>query len=460
MDPSVLDQDGPIWQVQSVLLSVSGTGSLLHAGAPFFRSHESGDATTLSASGVLLVPPSEPCTSRTGIETQPCGQHGIPQPMSGPVQTHALLLAPVSLLWPFLSDLGRARYNRLTPSMISPSTRLHAVLELPKVADTTANTAASTVSTSTTTTSTTTSSMTQRSSGSSSMCALPAHLLGSFCCDATSDVLRDMLLNVGSSSGADPDRSWQLGWALAPAAAATRPHSGSSSGGNADGHGGGSSCENGQGGDNGNAGGSGSGRKQGASVNWQQQQQLPRMPPPLPPKAHAAFAVLSVLLLPPQLLLHQDACVVSGGCAAGEPLFAGKPLRVVGSPFGCLSPSHFSSATVGGCVSTILPQSTSTSINNNDRENAGLGSSSGSSSVCGTPSLFAVDAVCFPGMEGGLVLPEQAHHHPPAASCSGNASMAPTGATQRQRQQLQQPLGVLLLPLSRRCDGVQVCVNV
>ncbi len=285
---------------------------------------------------------------------------------AGPsMQDEAFLLAPVSLLWPFLTHEGQARYNNLRPSeALAEGTGVHAVL-----------------------------------THSDQLVTLPARLLGSFRCQGAAEALQDAIQAVQRSG---QEGVWSLNWALSPlsqlpAAPPVHPETKPPP----------------------TAVGPFSGAVAFAAASAS-------LAPP--PGAQAAFALLSISLidfpgggsslgLPPE--------GESGSPATGPSprVYPGMPLRILGSPFGCLSPSLFSNCTITGCISLLLlsrPQRSATTTTT-------------TSGGARPPPLCMVDAACFPGMEGSLVL-----------------SAAPVPGQQ------EAPVGMLCRPLTRQPDGVQV----
>ncbi|GLC34840.1 hypothetical protein PLESTM_000245700 [Pleodorina starrii] len=167
-------------------------------------------------------------------------------------------------------------------------------------------------------------------------------------------------------------------------------------------------------------------------------------------------------------------------------------VSIVGSPFGCLAPFHFSNAHINGAVACAfhapapptdaaaaaarLPPSTEAP------HTAGCCAAAAAvvAAGCGCglgPALYALDAHVLPGMEGALVRPLQPPPPPPSeprarvasdeasdvASCccgGGSGCNTHTGACRLQlrseRQRQRQPLALLCTPVSRRADGVQV----
>ncbi|GLI61287.1 hypothetical protein VaNZ11_003638 [Volvox africanus] len=154
-------------------------------------------------------------------------------------------------------------------------------------------------------------------------------------------------------------------------------------------------------------------------------------------------------------------------CASAETR-PGCLVSIVGSPFGCLAPFHFSNAVFNGVIACALPEP----HDHTAYIPAGGAAASGSANhvktdsdvrcSCG-PALYALDAHVFPGMEGALVTVLQApgaaavelggsncQGRTPPRGCPGHVGGSRSPAFPLQ------PLALLCIPVSRRADGVQV----
>ena len=94
------------------------------------------------------------------------------------------------------------------------------------------------------------------------------------------------------------------------------------------------------------------------------------------------------------------ACCSCCGDGSGS-VQAGQPVRIVGSPFGCLAPLHFHNSVVEGCVSSVLRAASPSGSGGGS--GGGGGGDGGPGSGWQAP-LFLVDGVVHPGMEGALIL--------------------------------------------------------
>ncbi|GIL73745.1 hypothetical protein Vretimale_5376 [Volvox reticuliferus] len=146
--------------------------------------------------------------------------------------------------------------------------------------------------------------------------------------------------------------------------------------------------------------------------------------------------------------------------SAGMP--PGRLVSIVGSPFGCLAPFHFSNAVINGAVACAF---------NEPHDHTACAAIAAASAAktdsdvrcsCG-PALYVLDAHVFPGMEGALVTSLQqpvavavglegssCQGKTPPRSCPGHF-----GGSSSPGLPLQ-PLALLCIPVSRRADGVQV----
>ncbi len=204
----------------------------------------------------------------------------------------------------------------------------------------------------------------------------PASLLGSFLCPKAASALQAAVAAVSGPSGSE----WRLDWSLLPPPPSSR--------------------------------------SMFLGLDSEHKEASDLHPPPA---AHAAYAVFRVDLpgtsesRPHAFWMFDTEREESPSRSQKDFIIAapGAVVEVIGSPFGCLAPSHFSSCTFGGRLSALLP----------------------SDSHDGPGAVMIVDAACLPGMEGSIVVP---------TACEGGpASLPPI-------------LGLLCCPLSRCSDGVQL----
>ena len=291
---------------------------------------------------------------------------------------------------------------------------------------------------------------------------LPAQLLGSFSCPAAAAAL-------AAAAAAVAGGGWQLGWALTPPPPNQLPPLR---------------------------------RRRVYTGGEETAGDTPHAHPPPPPpplaEAHTSYAVMRVVL-PRQMLrrlprpaattvMGRSSCgegAAGSGASCGEGAVgsgasAGLRVHVLGSPFGHLAPGHFGCCTVGGIVSSVLPQPPVSSAARLLASRCCSPPESGVIPPCWSSSpptlvassqlprlhvdthplpaasLLMLDAPCLPGMEGALVIP--ALSPAPRLVTGGRPDDEEGWLRDSPLPPPPPPLGVLCCPLSRPRDGVQVCI--
>ncbi|KAG2486507.1 hypothetical protein HYH03_014809 [Edaphochlamys debaryana] len=130
-------------------------------------------------------------------------------------------------------------------------------------------------------------------------------------------------------------------------------------------------------------------------------------------------------------------CRDCGGACAAPAAVPGQLCQLRGSPFGCLAPYHFLNSHVNGAISAAFaaPPGAPVAAGSCAKRNP---------AAPPLPVMYSIDAHVFPGMEGALVAPLGPMPAPPGVKGPSRGASEP------------RPLGLLVSPLARRSDGVQV----
>ncbi|GAX79208.1 hypothetical protein CEUSTIGMA_g6648.t1 [Chlamydomonas eustigma] len=361
---------------------------------------------TTSASGVLLLP----YVTHQGLRlhktsyqegVQSAKQTAVPTGSKQPFDQHheALLLAPMSLLWPALSTIGQSTYNSLQPSnALQPGCSLHVILneQPPDLPQTYLHDC-------------------HAIQDHGKQHILPAQLLGSFPCPHASSSLQSAIKAASASS-----RDWKLGWALSPHQKyQTHP--------------------------------SGVGPETGTSskaVHSKHELHTVKLREPTI-GVYTTFAVFSVQMHADTYISLYNECSVhtflnpdatslnqrptSVPAPGGAGVTVGDAVQVVGSPFGCLAPSHFINCIIQGCVSAILPPAPS-------------------SSFLSDQSLQSGETANQSGQSQAIVWGAQ-----PTQIESSSVPTTLIGPSPPWHQhRAQAPVGLLCCPLTRTSDGSQL----